>query len=509
MTIRLAVRSLLTRPVRTAVLCCGFGFGIAVMAALLGVGEVILEQAQAPALVGSGDVVITSPLGAVGSARQIASQVLSAPPFAGRVTAVSPLSKAPLYLVRDGRVSRVIARGSLPSRSRAVGDPEVLQVAQWQDSTADARWTSPAPGDLVRAMDRFHPVPDVPARADSWAEWLYFNARSADGTARLYLTFLVGPATSSGRRAAGVRLQLERDGVLTTFGEGVDVDETTILRSAPDLEIGGSSVRLDGLDYRIHLDLPAREGSGRALGDLVFRAVPGRSIPPFTLRGAKDWVSGYTVPILSGPASIDLTASGRVMRVSDAAGYHDHNWGFWRGVTWQWGQVAHGDLSFVFGRVHPPSDAADPARIPGFLGILGPDGPLGYATSVTIEESEEARVPDAGGSGDAGTAASAPGAGAPHSLRIEAHGGGLSLRMEAEIEAAVRSRMSGATGGADPAAMSLIQMRARYRVTGSAAGRAIDFTELGSAETFRGSGGASSPGSPPPRSPSPTARADR
>jgi len=44
MIIRLAIRSLAVRPVRTFVLACGFGLGIAVMAALLGVGEVILEQ---------------------------------------------------------------------------------------------------------------------------------------------------------------------------------------------------------------------------------------------------------------------------------------------------------------------------------------------------------------------------------------------------------------------------------------------------------------------------------
>ena len=52
MILRLALRSLATRPVRTAVLACGFGFGIAVMAALLGVGDVILEQAHSPALAG-------------------------------------------------------------------------------------------------------------------------------------------------------------------------------------------------------------------------------------------------------------------------------------------------------------------------------------------------------------------------------------------------------------------------------------------------------------------------
>ena len=41
MTWRLALRALATRPVRTAVLACGFGFGIAVMAALLALSGVL------------------------------------------------------------------------------------------------------------------------------------------------------------------------------------------------------------------------------------------------------------------------------------------------------------------------------------------------------------------------------------------------------------------------------------------------------------------------------------
>ena len=53
-------------------------------------------------------------------------------------------------------------------------------------------------------MDRFHPIPEVPERADSWAEWLYFNGRDEAGL-RFYLTFLVGPLQPDGQRAAGVR----------------------------------------------------------------------------------------------------------------------------------------------------------------------------------------------------------------------------------------------------------------------------------------------------------------
>ena len=57
MILRLAIRSLLQHPVRALVLGIGFGLGVGVMATLLGVGEVVLEQAQA----GSGTPAQESP----------------------------------------------------------------------------------------------------------------------------------------------------------------------------------------------------------------------------------------------------------------------------------------------------------------------------------------------------------------------------------------------------------------------------------------------------------------
>ena len=118
----------------------------------------------------------------------------------------------------------VHARGGIPSLERAIGDPETSTLTAWVDTKADAGWSSPDPADVLRAMDRFHPVPDVPARAASWAEWLYFKgqvgrvsrvreerrvgpaettAPSPDADAedlRFYCTFLVGPKAADGRR---------------------------------------------------------------------------------------------------------------------------------------------------------------------------------------------------------------------------------------------------------------------------------------------------------------------
>ena len=129
MILRLALRSLAVRPWRTAVLAAGFGLGIAVMVALLGVGEVIIEQAHAPALRGGGDVVVSAAFGPVENARYVLAHVLGAPAVRARQTVASPTRRARLYLVKPGLSIAVSARGGIPSLERAVGDPEVANVA--------------------------------------------------------------------------------------------------------------------------------------------------------------------------------------------------------------------------------------------------------------------------------------------------------------------------------------------------------------------------------------------
>jgi hypothetical protein len=463
--LRLAIRSLLSHPIRSAVLAGGFGLGVSVMVMLLGVGEVVLLQARAPALAGGGDVVVLGGTGQVGSARYVLSSVLGTPPLARSVVAASASVRAPLYLVRESGVVAIRARGGIPSRERALGDPETSGIAAWTDAPGDAAWSAPDPADVLRSLDRFHAVPDVPARASSWAEWLYFNGRSGD--TQFYLTFLVGAPRAGGRRLAGVRLQLDQGGRRRSYSDGQEVDEDEVLARAPDLAIARSHVRLEGLRYRVTVDLP-REGGApgeRATGELIFEAVPGRAMPPLTIRGAAGWLSGYVVPMMSGTLAGSLVVEGKPVPLAGGTAYHDHNWGFWEGVTWQWGQVQHGGLSFLYGRVRPPPDAADPERIPGFLGVLGPEGPLGHAVDVTIAEETDERT------------------GRPRRVVVQGRGPGLDLRMELAVEEAVVTRMGRGLFGAG---MDFFQLRARYRVRGQAAGQAVDFVAPGSAETFRG-----------------------
>ena len=464
MILRLALRSLLTHPIRTLVLACGFGLGVGVMAMLLGVGEVILDQARSPAVSGGGDVVIASSTGNVPSARWILSSGLETGAFKDRVSAASPSRRATLYLVRDPKaVVPIRVTGGIPSLERAIGDPETSFISSWTDAPSDAPWSSPDTGAALEALDRFHPIPDVPARAESWAEWLYFNGHAGEN--RFYLTFLVGPKRPGGRRIAGVRLQLDRAGQRSSYSQSQEVNEADVLSSAPNLTIGSNRVRLDGMRYLVTLDLPAENRSSRVTGQIIIEASPGRALPPLEIRGAGGWVSGYVVPVMSGRLTGRLMVNGSPVILDEGAGYHDHNWGFWKDVSWRWGQVHHGNLSFVYGRIHPPADAADAERIPGFLAAIGPDGPVGYATNVSIEESND------------------PATGHPRIVKVTGRSSSLDITMELTVDEAIVTRRGGGLFGGE---QDFLQLRARYRVRGSAGERSVDFTASGAAETFRG-----------------------
>jgi hypothetical protein len=464
---RLAIRSLTAHPIRSAVLAAGFGVGVAVMAILLGVAQIVLEQSRAPALVGGGDVVIRLGIGV--PARLVLSGALQSEAIRPRIRVAAPLHTEPLYLLHDGGTSRVRARGGIPSLERALGDNETAAIAAWRDSPADVAWTRDTPEKVLRYIDRFSGIPDVPDWAASWAEWLYFNGRGPG--ARFYLTFLVGPRTADGRRTAGVRLQLDRGNGVENYDANQAISEAAAL-GAPDLTIGASSVRLEGMRYRIHLDLPGANVR-EVVGDLTLDASPGRLFPRAEIMGAGGWRTGYVVPVMSGALNGTLAVNGTRISVDGGSGYHDHNWGFWEGMSWRWGQVQHDELSLLYGRIFPPREAADPERLPHFLGVVGPSGPLGYTTDVTITEANDA-------------------AGQPGTITVTGRGNDLDLQLRFDVESMVTTR---GTGPVAPLASGFVfldssldffQLRGTYVVTGRVGNRNVNFSAPGSAETFRG-----------------------
>jgi hypothetical protein len=472
---RLAVRSLTAHPVRSAVLAAGFGAGVSVMAILLGVADVVLMQARSSDLVGGGDVVIH--LEPSVPARMVMAGTLQSDQLRKRVRLAGPSHTTSLFLIKEnGAALRVDARGGIPSIEKTMGDPEVALARDWRDTPDDVAWTQGTPDAVLRQIDRFHDVPDAPMWQDSWAEWLYFNGRARD--ARFYLTFMVGPRQPDGLRSAGVRLQLDRNGHVENFTAPGRLTREEALR-APELTIGSNRVRLEGLRYVIDLDLRG-EGGRQARGRIAVEASPGRLVPPIEIGGAHGWRTGYVVPVMSGQLGGTLDVGGERVSFDGGAGYHDHNWGFWRGVSWQWGQVQQGDLSLIYGRVFPPPDAADPERIPGFVGALGPDGPLGYATNVAIAETNGPQ-------------------GQPKTITVTARSRLLEVTMRFDVASMVTTRMA---EGTMANGLNFLQMRGQYTVNGHAGERAIDFTAAGSAETFR-ENPESQTGNPRSQSPNP------
>ena len=279
----------------------------------------------------------------------------------------------------------------MPSREQAIGDPEVAGQASWTDTPADTAWTNPPPGDVLRAMDRFHAVPA--SEQKSWAEWLYFNGKSRDGSLRFYLTFMTGAPEPSGTRPMFVRLQLTRAGEDDElFGDG-DGRRARIARAragprrrrqsratgrsalplhAVARQRVGADERGSGSDRRDRARAPlpiapCRRPSFTAPTD----GCPGTSSrccrARFTARSAS---AATTCPSTAPPAiTITTGASGKA-----SAGSGD-----------RW--LAH-DISLVYGRVFPPATVADATRLPGFLAVLGPDGPIAFSTDVSIEEED-------------------------------------------------------------------------------------------------------------------------
>jgi hypothetical protein len=249
---------------------------------------------------------------------------------------------------------------------------------------------------------------------------------------------------------------------MESFSRAVEISDSAALQ-APDLVIGINRVTLDNLTYRIELDLV--DTKGRPLrGRLTVEASPARLVPPIEISGAAGWRTGYVVPVMSGTLGGALDVYDGRVSLDGGTGYHDHNWGFWEGVSWQWGQVQHETLAFLYGRVFPPPEAADPDNIPGFVGVLGPDGPLGYATNVRIVEQNDA-------------------AGRPTGIDIQGRGASLDMRAQFRVESMVTTP---AQQGPLAGRIDFLQMRGEYTVTGTAGDRRIEFVAPGAAETFRG-----------------------
>lgn len=490
MLLTLAFRHLGVRKLRSLFLLLGFALGVGVMIVLLSVGEAMVAQSRDVSLVGGGEVTIL-PLGidveamrtgglggmffGIDRARFLTRQVLGGPRHAGLVRTVAPAIEGKLlYLCKAGpgcRPTAVRAGGEIPSRAAALGAGLAVLTGAWRDSPADSAYVSPTRQQLYDELDRFH----LPRRPDStWGEWHYFNL--VTGPAEWwYVTYLVGgevhlDSSSRAARWGGRLLVTHRrpDGAYERYAADVPPAEVRLDTARADLRLGASSVRQRDGVYSLVARAGGRAGPLRL--DLELRPLRNQYFPPVELQD-DEFVSGYVVPGLAATASGTICIRGRCARVSDAPAYHDHNWGVWRDVTWEWGAAHGGALSLLYGGVYGPSRdsvAGTAVTSPFFLTVVDS---LGVLQVLRFDRIAYSGAQPASGLTEVT---------APRRFTLVGTRGADTLRLSVEVEHALATEMNAAS-----LRRVFLQMRGRFALDGRVAGREVSDSGRGFFETYR------------------------
>ena len=494
----LATRNLTLNPWRTLFLLFGFSMGVATMIVLLSVGEALLDQAKDEKLVGGGSLTVlpegvdvevmkTGGLGgmffSIDHARFIQRQLLASPRLKDVVSAVAPQIEGKLLYLRaaNGIEYAVRAGGDVPSLTAAVGAAPNIAAGAFADDDADRKWRSPTMAELRHEIDHFH-LPPVQAHGDpSWAEWHYFNIISPDRQQWAFVSFILAGAVGSSTAPWGgqVLVTLHRQGGETRrFTATAPSSSVAFSTTDANLRVGGSNVQVmpDG-SYRFHA--VAREdkvGTPLAI-DLDVSPASGAYFPGAAVTSGV--VSGYVVPALRASATGKVCVGGTCTAYDGVQAYHDHNWGVWRGVTWEWGAARAGQYTLLYGRVEPPDSvgAVQPLFVylvdsSGFLAVFRPreikyvDGRTTRVGSVVIRTPSTAELLDIRGADT------------------------LRLTLAVEDAAASDSRGTGAERGEGLAARGLkrpyfVQMKGTATLSGRIRGTPLAGSGAGFFETYR------------------------
>lgn len=479
----LAWRSLWDRPRRTLVLLVGYGIGVAVMIALLSVGDALLAQARDRDLVAGGDLVllpegvdpavlkvngVTDLYFTIQQAGFVVREILRGGRFAPEILAAAPQIDARQVYVRRGKTFPALASGGIPSLDQAAR--VTAAVPGGSDTAADHAWIAPPPGELIDRLDRFHD----PARGTghSWAEWDYFNFVDPATGGYGYLTVLAG-----GEGRGGILLRIKRPGqavedvqIRAPIGPGdISVDSAN-------QRIGPARIRNEDGRYHVTVDDP------RLRADLWLTPDPGFYLPAGEI--VRDAViSGYVVPAVRGRITGFLRTARGEVHLAQAPAYHDHNWGTWQGVTWEWGEAGGDGGAVLYGGVHMNGEHLTMggqtaalfvwesvredgvARHGGFLGTF-PVHAITYA------------------GWHPGPALAGRRVWIPASVAIEARSGPDRVSVRIHVDDGLASVPPSPGAGAGRATTAFLQLRGIAEVDGIVDGRPLRFGGGAAAETF-------------------------
>lgn len=393
---RLVLRSLAQRPGRSLLLLLGYALGVGVTVALLSIGSALLVQARDRELLGGGEVTVlpvgldletfrtggvTSLYFTIEQAPFLYREVLAGPRFADRIEAAAPWIEDQLVYVHAADTTiAVSADGQIPSLAAALGVvPEVVEGV-WEDVPADRAWAQPSDSARLAAIDAFH-LPGAAGRDSTWGEWHYFNVRGLEEDGWIYITYLIGGEIPDGAWGGELFATLIRPGrEARSFQLSFDPEYVEFHVDRADLRLGDSYVAVDPDGaYVVRARVPGQFDPTDTLSmSLRIQPAAGAYLPPLEVSPG-GFPSGYTVPVLAGSATGEVCVAERCEQLAGSPAYHDHNWGVWRNVTWDWGQARLGDYAVLYGGVQGP-DGEQGSR---FLFLTDS---LGFAGLFTIDE---------------------------------------------------------------------------------------------------------------------------
>jgi hypothetical protein len=471
----------------------GFGVGVAVMIVLLSIGEAMLTQARQEKLVGGGTITVlpegldvevmkTGGIGglffSIDHAAFLYRQVLASPRYAKEISAVAPQIEGRLLYLRDvdGREFAVHASGEIPDASRAAGAAPDLVAGKWANDDGDRKWVAPTTLELRNEIDHFHIPGDSVADRETWAEWHYFNVVS--GKRWAFISFIVGGDVSGPKWGGQLGITLrEQGGTTRRFAVNLDKSRVRFSTSDANLVFGDSRVTVlpDG-DYAVRASAPEQNGRGRITIDLRVHPEPYAYFPGVSMSSG-GFVSGYVVPALRANATGSLCVDGACEQFNGAQSYHDHNWGVWRNVTWEWGASRAGQYTFLYGRVYPPDSTMS---VPPVLFYLTDS--LGFRAvfrprTISYDDNREVRVGT--------TTVRVP----SHATLFDARGADT-LRVDLTIEDAIATDTRPASERGNPVAGArahpyFIQMKGTAVISGRVDGTPLSGRGTGFFETYR------------------------
>ncbi len=476
----LAFRHLLVRKLRSLFLLLGFAIGVGVMVVLLSVGEAMLDQSRDVSLVGGGEVTVlpqgidveamrTGGLGGmyftIERARFLTRQALGGERLRDVVRTVAPSIEGKLLYLCPARgvcaPTAVRAGGEIPSRAAALGAGLDVLEGRWTDSPADSAYVSPTARQLYDELDRFH----LPRTPDStWGEWHYFNLVTGPDE-WWYLTILLGGEVGSTNpeRWGGRVLVTHRrpDGRHDRYTADVPSPRVSFDTARADVTIGPSFVRQRDGRYTLHAE--AAGDRRRVRLDLTLQPAPNRYFPPVELRD-DEFLSGYVVPALAATASGRVCIAERCQAVREAPAYHDHNWGVWRDVTWEWGAATGDHISLLYGGVYGPDRST---TSPFFLTLADS---LGVRRVLSFDRIRYEGEHPADG---------LPGARAPRAFTLTGTWEADTVTLSVAVEHALASEMQAASFR-----RIFLQMRGRFELDGTVQGEPVRDTGQGFFETY-------------------------